>query len=418
MGGTMLARRLTTGLAVAALLTGGVAETAYAQKIKLPGGQVSKDNSVCAAERAPLLERKKQYDQIRRTRIAKAAGEGIKKGATFFAGAMLSRYGLPGVSSSGGSAGNVVAGAGAGGMLGGVLLSDANGLSIPGVTIGAAGGALGGMGADAKTIAAVSVVVAIAGTVEAYVRLKQQEAGGDRYRMARAIDGDARLQIDVSRAIAAEQAALSACLARQITDLQTHLASASNDQDRRSASQRRSQLTRTLKSDVELTSNVTDQQATLAKTFTQGRAMTENRSEAEILGGQAPAYAERADDKRLDLPPMEGTQPAGQQPAVQQVTYVAARPTDARAQPNAKSKSLAKLTQGQELQVKEATRGDWTAVAVGSQTGYVRASDITRTTGPQFVAASNIREHNRAVIQAREQGPNRLKSLMTTMQST
>lgn len=413
----MLARRLTTGFAVAALLTGGVAETAYAQKIKLPGGQVSKDSGVCAAERAPLLERKKQYEQLRRTRIAKAAGEGFKKGAVFFAGAMLSRYGLPGVSTSGGSGANVAGGAAAGGLLGGAMLGEAGGLSIPGVTIGAAGGAMGGMGADAKAIAAVSVVVAIAGTVEAYVRLKQQEAGGDRYRMARSIDGDARLQIDVSRAIAAEQAALSACLARQITDLNAHLAGASNDQDRRSATQRRSQLTRTLKSDVELTSNVTDQQATLAKTFTQGRAMTEGKSEAEVLGGQSPAYAERADNKRLDLPPMEGTAPASQ-PAVQQVVYVAARPTDARAQPNAKAKSVAKLSQGQEVQVKEATRGDWTAVSVGDQTGYVRASDLTRSSAPQFAAASNIREHNRAVIQARDQGPNRLKSLLTTMQST
>lgn len=410
----MAPRPLTASLMVAALIAGGVSDAAFAQRIRLPGGKVSSDAAVCAAERAPILERKRQYDQLRRTRIAKAAGEGLKKGAAFFAGAMLSRYGLPGISTGGGSGANVTVGAGIGGLLGGAMLSEAGSLSIPGVTIGAAGGALGGMGADAKAIAAVSVVVAIAGTVEAYVRLKQQEAGGDRIRMARSIDGDAGLQIDVSRAIAAEYAALSACLERQITDLNAHLASAANDQDRRSATQRRAQLTRAIQTDMALTGDVVGQQATLAKTFTQGRAMTEGKSEAEILGGQAPAYAEHADSARLDLPPMEGDPGPAPPP---QLVYVTTRPTVARAEPDPRARTLAQLARGQELEAREATRGDWTAVTVGQGVGYVRAADLARQAAPQLTAPSNIREHNRAVIQARDQGPNRLRTLLSTMQA-
>lgn len=410
----MAPRPLTASLMVAALIAGGVSDAAFAQRIRLPGGKVSSDATVCAAERAPILERKRQYDQLRRTRIAKAAGEGLKKGAAFFAGAMLSRYGLPGISTGGGGGANVTMGAGIGGLLGGAMLSEAGSLSIPGVTIGAAGGALGGMGADAKAIAAVSVVVAIAGTVEAYVRLKQQEAGGDRIRMARSIDGDARLQIDVSRAIAAEYAALSACLERQITDLNAHLASAANDQDRRSATQRRAQLTRAIQTDMALTGDVVGQQATLAKTFTQGRAMTEGKSEAEILGGQAPAYAEHADSARLDLPPMEGDPGPALPP---QLVYVTTRATVARAEPDPRARTLAQLARGQELEAREATRGDWTAVTVGQGVGYVRAADLARQAAPQLTAPSNIREHNRAVIQARDQGPNRLRTLLSTMQA-
>lgn len=411
----MLTRRLTASLAIAGLLATAAADTAYAQKIRLPGGKVSADAGVCQAERAPLLERQEQYKALRRTRIAAAAGQGVMKGATFFAGAMLSRYGIPGL--TGGQA-NVASGAAAGGllggsMLGGGLLGEARGLSIPGVTLGAAGGALGGTNVDTKAIAALSVVVAIAGTVEAYVRLKQEEAGGDRMRMARSIDGDARLQIDVSRAIAAEQQALSDCLERQITDIDTHLASASNDKDRRSASQRRAQLTRTVKSDLDLTTDVVDQQATLAKTFTQGRAMTEGKSEAQILGGQQAAYAESAGAEPLDLPQYDApAQPAA--PSTQ--LYLASRATIARAKPEPNARSLANFDAGDEIQVKEATRGGWHAVLVNEETGYVRSADVTRPPAG-FAAPVNIREHNRAVIQARHQGPDRLKTLLTGMQA-
>jgi hypothetical protein len=34
------------------------------------------------------------------------------------------------------------------------------------------------------------------------------------------------------------------------------------------------------------------------------------------------------------------------------------------------------------------------------------------------VAPANVREHNRAVIQAKDQGPNRLKSLLTGIETT
>ena len=42
----------------------------------------------------------------------------------------------------------------------------------------------------------------------------------------------------------------------------------------------------------------------------------------------------------------------------------------------------------------------------------------TASSGPTFAAPTNVREHNRAVIEAKDEGPNRLKSLLTSIQAT
>jgi hypothetical protein len=430
-----LTRRVALLLALSAMAVGDL----QAAPFNLPGR--GDDKGVCAAERAPILERQRQYQALRRTRIAKAAGEGLKKGAGFFAGAMLSRYGFGGGGGGSGglpfglgSAGEKTAAAGpaaggtGSGFLNGAVLGEAAGLAIPGVTLGSGRG----LSNDTKAIAAVAVVVAIVGSVEAYVRLKEEEANGDRYRMARSIEDDAGLQIPVSRAIAQEEAALAACMQRQITDVNAHLASASNSQDRRGGDRERISLIKAIKSDVDLTDDICNQQATLAKTFTQGRAMTEGRSEAEVLGAQTPSYAASAATTRLQMPApgdaklqKASTAPEPTAPLPAPV-YMANRAAVAHAAPDAKSKVVGKLNKGAVVAVTDAPAGPWATVQTAGGVGYVLRAYLTVRTEkataasrePTFAPPANVREHNRAVIEARDQGPNRLKSLLTTVQAT
>jgi hypothetical protein len=445
-----LMRQTVVLVAMVALVAGGLPADPMRAAAHGP------EADVCAAERAPILERQRQYQALKRSRIAKSVGEGLKKGALFFAGAMASRYaggggggggggfgslasgltgGLPfgGLSFGGGkpshpTPGPAPGGGGLGGILTGSVLAEASGYSIPGVTMGARGSGQSGLSGDTKAIAAVAVIVAIAGTVEAYVRLKEAEANGDRARMARSIEDDAGRQIPVSRAIAQEEAALSNCLQRQITDVNAHLASASNTSGRRNDAQRAS-LIKAIKRDVDLTEDVCDQQATLAKTYTQGRAMTEGRSESDVLGGQAPSYAPAASTERLRMPSDAKVQKVSTKPEPPPPpSYSASRATVVRAAPSAKAKVLANLPAGAPVQVKDLTGETWVKVETDSGVGYVLASAIEVSDGTassaasagggRLAAATNVREHNRAVIQAKDQGPNRLKSLLTGIETT
>jgi hypothetical protein len=416
-------RHAAVTLAVGAMVAGGL----RAEPLHFPGRKP--DSDVCAAERAPILERQRQYAALRRTRLAKAAGEGIKKGAAFFAGAMLDRYG--GSSSSlpfGLGGGKTAATVSTGGFLNSASLAEAGSLAIPGVTLGSGGlSGANALGGDTKAIAAVAVVVAIAGTVEAYVRLKLEEANGDRFLMARSIEDDAGHQIPVSRAIAQEEAALTSCMQRQITDVTAHLASASNTKDRRDGDRDRASLVKAIRRDVDLTDDVCNQQATLAKTFTQGRAMTEGRSEAEVLGGQKPAYANAASTARLEMPaPDAKVQKASakaEPPPPPAPTYSASRAIVVRAAPDAKAKPVGKLAAGAPVSLQGPSSGVWVGVQTAAGVGYVMRKDLAgggpaAAAAPSFVAPTNVRDHNRAVLEARDEGPNRLKSLLTNIQAT
>jgi hypothetical protein len=442
------ARGLGVGLALASVLAGSTARPALPA---LPGfGGGNDKNDACAAERAPILERKRQYDALRRSQIASAVGEGIKKGAVFFAGAMLNKYGLgnlggqnaqpqpaggPGFGGGGfpgmpnvpglGGASGVAGFGGMGALLSGSNLGAASKLQIPGVTLSPTGGALAGAGGDTRAIAAIAVVVAIAGTVEAYVQLKAAAANGDRNRLSQSIDDDAGLQIGVSQAIDAEEKALADCRARQAADLKTHLASASNDSDRRALTRQRSGLEGALKQDVDLTGGVVGQQAGLAKTFTQGRAMSENKSEADVLGSQAPAYEDKASTTALQLPaaavnPNTVTAVSNSAPAKPALpSYSTSHPTAFRATPASKGKLVRSLAAGATVRaVKDPGGAAWVQVDLGDGVqAYARASDLTRVKTPALAAPNNIREHNREVLQAKADGPNRLKSLLTDVQA-
>ncbi|MGH7022095.1 MAG: hypothetical protein ACREEB_00740 [Caulobacteraceae bacterium] len=380
------------------------------------GGTGANDKAdVCAVDRAPILERKKQYDAVRRSRLGKSVGAGLEKGAGFFASAMLHHY-LPGFGARTGGFGF--------GLLSRANLSEASQLSIPGVTVPAGAGVFGrrGLGqGDMRAAAAMAVVVAIAGTVEAYVKLKQQEANGDAVRMANSIDGDAANQIDVSRALASEETTLGNCRAREVAAYQGRLSSASNQSDRQALGRDRAALQNSIHKDVDLEGGVVNEQAGLAKTYTQGRAMSEGTSEAHVLGGQAPAYEARASTTPLKLPPADNK--GGGSPAAAQAApvWVTARASVLRADASARGQAVTRLAAGTEVKMDEsrpAARG-WYAVTVGNQAGFLMISEVTRGTpsGPRLAPPTNIREHNAAVIAARDQGPNRLNSLLTDVQA-
>ena len=112
-------------------------------------------------------------------------------------------------------------------------------------------------------------------------------------------------------------------------------------------------------------------------------------------------------------------------------TYSASRATVIRAAPNAKARALASVAAGTVVPVRDFTGDTWVTVETSTGgVGYVLAdhlaiSDGATTTatprggggGGRLAAPTNVREHNKAVIQARDQGPNRLKSLLTNIEA-
>jgi hypothetical protein len=326
------------------------------------------------------------------------------------------------------------------------MLSGAVGLQVPGIS----GGSFGG-GDNMKAYAALAVLVAIVATAEAYAQLKEQEAGGDLRKASYNIDQDAARQLAVSREIVTDGNALVDCRARQLNDINTRLAGASNDKDRKAIKRERTELTGALKKDIDLTGGVVDQHAGMAKTFTQGRAMTDGTSEAEVLGGQAPAYAAAPATTRLAMP-VKGAAPAGapaqtQAAAAPAPTLVALKATVVRSAPVASAAVLMNFPAGREVKPKSsAPDGGWWEIDVAGASGYVRAADLgppgsapiqtaantpARGKGgkagpaakvppppPAVAGPTNIRAYNQTVIAARDQGKGRLSSLMTDIQTS
>jgi hypothetical protein len=446
----------------------------------VPAGAYAKTDPVldaCATERAPLVKLDGDYKELRHSKMSQAIGEGIKQGGIFLAkGVMNGNIPLPGSHSSGGFGSSfgglnplgAVAGlaaqqaaqqqAQANGQappqqsasmaFGQDMLSGALNLNVPGIG--------GGYGGDAKAYAALAVLVAIVATAEAYAQLKEQEAGGDLRKASYNIDQDAARQLAVSREIADSGSALVECRSRQLNDINTRLASASNDKDRKAIKRERTELQGALKKDIDLTGGVVDQHVGMAKTFTQGRAMTDGTSEADVLGGQTPAYATAANTSRLSMPKKGGGggAPAGQQqqaaaPAAPPPSLVAIKAATVRAAPVASAAVLMSFPAGREVKPKTAqAEGGWWEIDVGGQPGYVRASELgppgsapvqVATAGPPGkgpkgkgpppghgppapppapAGPSNIRAYNQSVIAARDNGKGRLSSLMTDIQTS
>jgi hypothetical protein len=463
------ARRLRMAVSAIALLSLTV-QPVMAQ------GKAGKDAvlNACAPQREPLQKLDKEYTDLKKSKMSAAIGEGLKSGAMVLGKAVMSG-GIP-VGRGGGGFGGGLGGMGslmgavggmamqnaasqqaqAGGapaapaasmMFGQDMLSGAMGLNVPGVS--GYGGFGGGGGDNMKAYAALAVLVAIVATADAYAKLKEQEAGGDLKKASFNIDQDAGRQLAVSRSIADSGSALVECRSAQLTDINNRLASASNDKDRKAIKRERTDLTNALKKDIDLTGGVVDQHTNMAKTFTQGRAMTDGSSEAEVLGNQAPAYAPAASVTKVSMPksvaPAQGQAQQAAPAAAPPPALVTIRAAVVRSAPVASAAPVKSLPVGSALQAKtSAADGGWWEVDVGGQTGYVRAAEVgppgsapaapvqTAAKGgakgkgaaakpapppPAPVGPSNIRAYNQSVIAARDNGKGRLSTLMTDIQA-
>lgn len=429
--------------------------------------------NACATQREPLQKLDKEYADLKKSKMSAAIGEGLKSGAMVLGKAVMSG-GIPMGRGGGGFGGAMGGMSGLMGAVGGMamqsaaaqqtgapaaaptasmmfgqdMLSGAMGLNVPGVS---GYGGFGG-GDSMKAYAALAVLVAIVATADAYAKLKEQEAGGDLKKASFNIDQDAARQLAVSRSIADNGSALVECRSAQLNDINTRLATASNDKDRKAIRRERTELTSALKKDIDLTGEVVDQHATMAKTFTQGRAMTDGVSEAEVLGAQAPAYATAASVTKLSMPkagatPTQGEAHQAAPAAAPPPALVTVRAAVVRSAPVASAAALKSLPVGSPVQAKTAAAdGGWWEVDVGGETGYVRAAEVgppgsvpaaapvqsaarggakgkgpaarpAPAPAPAPVGPSNIRAYNQSVIAARDNGKGRLSTLMTDIQA-
>ncbi|ODT85136.1 hypothetical protein [Phenylobacterium sp. SCN 70-31] len=457
-------RRFRLAVSVVALLSMN-AQPSWAQR----GGRDTVLNA-CDTQRAPLVRLDKEYDDLKRSKMSAAIGEGLKTGAMVLAKGVMSGQiggratggGFGGLSSGFGSVGGIMGAVGgmamqsaaqqqagapaaapnAGMMFGQDMLTGAMGLNVPGISnVGFSGGD------NTKAYAALAVLVAIVATADAYAKLKEQEAGGDLKKASFNIDQDAGRQLAVSREIASSGQALVECRATQLEDINTRLASASTDKDRRAIRRERTDLIGALKKDIDVTGSVVDQHTGMAKTFTQGRAMTDNASEADVLGNQTPAYASAAATTRLSMQagpaPAGGPQQAAPPPAAPPPALVAVRAAVLRSAPVASAAPVRNLPVGTSIQAKTSqAEGGWWEVDVGGATGFVRAAEVgppgsapvqqaaagrnawgkatpaAKAPPPPAVAGpTNIRAYNQSVIAARTDGKDRLSALMTDIQS-
>lgn len=438
------ARRLRATVSAVALL-------GFALQPVIAESKSRKDDvlDACAAQRAPLVKLDDEYSELKRSKMSAAIGEGLKTGATVIAmGVMKGGFGrgggLGGLGSGfgGGGFGSVLGAVGglaaqsaaqqsAGGapapspaaaFFGPDMLSGALGLNVPGIS-GVSGGD------NMKAYAALAVLVAIVATADAYAKLKAQEADGDLRKASYNIDQDAARQLSVAEEISSSGSALVDCRSQQLNDINTRLAGASNDKDRKAIKRERTEFVGALKKDIDLSGEVVDQHTTMAKTFTQGRAMTDGSSEAAVLGGQTPAYAEAADTTKLAMPAAEG------QEQVQQASYappppdlVTKRSAAVRSAPVASAAAMMTLPAGRQVTPKsDKAVGGWWEVDIDGKTGYVRAADLNPGKGaaaggakatPAVAGPSNIRAYNKTVIAARSNGKDRLSSLMTDIQTS
>ncbi len=462
------ARRFRLAVSAAALLSLNV------QPVMAQGRGRDATLNACGS-RETLIKLDKEYDDLKRSKMSAAVGEGLKQGATVLAKGMMSG-GIPGLGGRGGGFGGL--GGGLGGMMGAVgnmamqqqaqqaqaggqpqaagatamfgqdLLSGAMGLNVPGVSYGYGGTPSFGGGDSMKAYAALAVLVAIVATAEAYAQLKEQEAGGDLRKASFNIDQDAGRQLAVTREIVTSGNALVDCRAGQLADINTRLASAANDKDRKAIRRERTELVGALKKDIDLTGDVVEQHTGMAKTFTQGRAMTDGASEAEVLGSQTPAYATAASVTKLSMPKAAAASGGGGQqqaasapPAPDLVTI---RATVVRSAPVASAPSLMNLPVGRAVKPKSGQAdGGWWEIDAAGAPGYIRAADLGppgsapaaapspgRGRGRAAAAAapppppptpagpSNIRSYNQQVIAARDNGKGRLSSLMTDIQTS
>ena len=376
---------IRTGRGAAAALTLALLQASPPPAVAgIFGGGGSAALNYCAAERAPLLDLQKQYDQIERSRMTKSVGVGaMAAGATFLSGLGGGRFG-----------------------------------SFGAVPAGRRAASRSSAAASRTEQVMTAVAVGVFASVATYVALKS-DGVTTAARSRLAVDNDARGQVGVGRTTAQSARALTACRQRQIADYQARAAAAPNP---RALAREKADITEAVRQDIALTDKVIGRQADLAKTFTQARAMAEGSSETQVLGGQSAAYqgAGAAPQQLPSSSPLANLPPPVKAAEATRAAVVTLRPTPVHAAPSAKAKVLATLPARQEVTPAEAAPAPgWTPVTVDGRTGYVRAVSLSgpRTAAPPpanaLAPAENVREYNKVVLEARDEGPDRMRSLLT-----
>ncbi|HZZ69422.1 MAG TPA: hypothetical protein VFE18_14710 [Phenylobacterium sp.] len=450
---------MAAGLAAWSLLAG------QSQAVALPNLHTVDKTAlaVCATEREPLVELESEYTGVKRAKLTNAFASSAKAGLSMLLGSnplfalastAVKRAGM--MNQEPGAHGNTDPDG---------TLAEALSLKIPGVDPPppTAAGTSGNVSQlvrlvqpgqpvndnSARTLLAISILAAIGGSTDVYIKVKQQQYSNDPQRISQAIEGDAGSQVPVSVQAAAQLKVLADCREKQVTDFNTKLAAAS-EKDRKALIKAQAGLRSAVTADFDLSNDLAMQQATVARVLTQGRAMAENKSEADMLNPQAPAYDGQASTSIWRLPPLEtaagmAPPPVAAPPPPPKVTYVAIRATQLRSAPDPKAKLVMNLAVGHSLIPTRRSPADisWWEVDLGGTPAYVPSADFAepgsvpppapakgarkgKGKGAPPLAAppppppppppDNIRSLNGRVIEVRTDGAERLKALVDGLQ--
>ncbi len=461
------ARGAVARRAVAALAVWGLLAT-QSQALTVPtllSGETETALAVCATERQPLAELQQEYAGVRRAPLTNALTTTAKAGLMLFlasnpllsmAAAAAKRTGGPGGQPQGPNNPNDP---------NNQMLSEALSLRIPGVDPppGASdqqsGGRIGQLTRlvqpgqpvndnTPRTLLAISMVAAISGSTDVYIKIKQQQYRSDAQRISQSIDSDASSQTPVGEQSATALKALADCREKQVADYEGKLATATA-KDKKQLLRSQQGLKAALTADLDLSNDLAVQQATVARVLTQGRAMADGKSELEVLGPQAAAYGV-ASPQVWTMPPLETAAgvAAAPPPPPPKTTLVTLRATALRAVPDPKGAVVMRLAAAHTITPTRRAAADtsWWEVELAGAVAYVLDADLAPPNSPLVLAAaqaaaskgkgrgkgaalpapaapagpppaSNIRALNSHVILVKDGAAGRLKAMIDSLES-
>jgi hypothetical protein len=387
------ARRFLAGAVVWALLA------AQSQALTAPNLHPADSKAalaVCATERQPLVELQGEYSAVRRAKLTNAFATSAKAGLSM----LLASNPLFSLASTAVKHTSVMGGGQPQGAPNpndpdNVMLNEALSLKIPGVEAPPppATDATGKMTQlarlvqpgqavndnTARTLLAISMVAAIGGSTDVYIRVKQQQFSNDAARISQSIEGDASSQLPVEAQTATQLKALNDCRQMQVAQFKEKLAAAS-EKDKKTLLRTQPGLKSAVAADLALSIDLATVQTSVARVFTQGRAMAENKSEADLLNRQPPAYSMTASTLVWQMPPLTSALGvvAAPPPSPPKITRVAIRNTTLRAAPDPKSKLVMNLAAGHSLTPTRRAAADvsWWEVDVAGTPAYVLDADL------------------------------------------
>jgi hypothetical protein len=394
-----LSRRPVARALAGAALSGIVVAQAHAVTMpSLHPEEVKAAVAVCATEREALVERQKEYGDLRRARLTATFAADAKVGLSMLM-ASNPLFSLASMARQAGQINNVIntmngKGAGGPGAPGAngqpasaesnAMMTEALTLKVPGLGPPPSGQV--GQEKDARALLAISVVTAISGNLDLYIKIKQEQFGNDTRLMALSIDGDAASQVAVTTDTAAQVKALADCRSRQVADYKAKLAAAADDKERKQLARGQTSLRTAVSTDLDLGQDLTEQHTTVARTLTQALALAEARSEAEILGDQAPAYAAEASRTASRLVPIAGLNA----PPPPKPTFITTHATVARAAPNAKASVVMNLPAGRTVTLSGHSAQDlsWWEIDIAGTPAYVPGADLAEPGAASAAAAA------------------------------